>query len=521
MKYLIAIIAIAIIVIIYSGTGSLWYNQYDDSYIAYRYAVNLAEGKGLVFNEGEKADAASSFLFTVMLAGFYRIGIHDLELVSCLLNLLAVGLIAAIVYLSALRLSGNKIGAMAFGLITSLHGFISGWAALGMDTVFFAALMVMWSYWTFIEQRETVSVVLTVLVALTRFEGILAIPFWFIATKPGRKRTAVILGLLTIYYAVRYQYYGTFLPHSYYAKEFMVYYHAQPLNIIYTWGQFALAIPFLAFTGALMDHRVRWLGLYILISGASCLAGPNSDWCRYTVHLLPLMLIAGAPTIRQWYVAAILCAFMIWQGYGSVQWMRNNAKSLAPCQVIRGEIGGWLTKNINGAQWIVSSDIGEIGYHAKDRRFIDLNGLISVDVLEAKRAGSGVDSILTAKKPVYIADTFGIENETLNYNHQEIAKYIEKFDTKFIIGEKFKYNLLIGDATAEELKINIGSAYLPKKSENKEKLAVVRGRDIESGLPRTLKVSETEVREALTPTLLNISSGRLRREEVPPVMMMP
>ena len=67
-----------------------------------------------------------------------------------------------------------------------------------------------------------------------------------------------------------------------------------------------------------------------------------------------------------------------------------------------------------------------------------------------------------------------------------------------------KYNLLIGDATAEDLKINIGSAYLPRKSENKEKLAVVRGRDIESGLPRSLKVSETEIREALSPVISEI-----------------
>jgi hypothetical protein len=66
--------------------------------------VNLASGKGLVYNSGEKADAASSFLYTVILAVCYKVGFHDLEWVSFVLNMIAVGLIAIFIYKSGVKI---------------------------------------------------------------------------------------------------------------------------------------------------------------------------------------------------------------------------------------------------------------------------------------------------------------------------------------------------------------------------------------------------------------------------------
>ena len=58
---------------------------------------------------------------------------------------------------------------------------------------------------------------------------------------------------------------------------------------------------------------------------------------------------------------------------------------------------------------------------------------------------------------------------------------------------KRTYNLTIGDRTAEEIKINIGSAYL----EDTEETYQVRGRDLVTGLPKNITISEREVYEAL------------------------
>lgn len=65
---------------------------------------------------------------------------------------------------------------------------------------------------------------------------------------------------------------------------------------------------------------------------------------------------------------------------------------------------------------------------------------------------------------------------------------------------KLKYSILLGEGTGEEIKINIGSAIDLKK----EEYMVVRGRDLETGLPKSIKVSSSEVREAISPTLQEI-----------------
>jgi rod shape-determining protein MreB len=100
----------------------------------------------------------------------------------------------------------------------------------------------------------------------------------------------------------------------------------------------------------------------------------------------------------------------------------------------------------------------------------------------------------------------------------------DEMDEAIIHFMRTKYNLLIGQATAEDLKISIGSAYLPKKSLKtegyKDKLAVVRGRDIESGLPKSIKVSESEIREALSPVINEIVEAIGETiEEAPPELV--
>jgi len=81
----------------------------------------------------------------------------------------------------------------------------------------------------------------------------------------------------------------------------------------------------------------------------------------------------------------------------------------------------------------------------------------------------------------------------------------DELDEAVITFARLKYGVLIGQPTAENLKISIGSAH-PGKNEE-EKYAVVRGRDLETGLPKSLKISSSEVREALSPVINQIVSA--------------
>lgn len=81
---------------------------------------------------------------------------------------------------------------------------------------------------------------------------------------------------------------------------------------------------------------------------------------------------------------------------------------------------------------------------------------------------------------------------------------------------RMRYSLLLGARSAEEAKIQIGSAF-PQKIEKKH---VVRGRDLETGLPKSVKVNATEIREALIPVLQQIVT-RIEDtlEETPPELV--
>ncbi len=81
---------------------------------------------------------------------------------------------------------------------------------------------------------------------------------------------------------------------------------------------------------------------------------------------------------------------------------------------------------------------------------------------------------------------------------------------------RLKYSLLLGEATAEEVKIAIGNC-LPQKE---EKFFVVRGRDLETGLPKSIKLTGSEVREALAPTVQEIVGNIVDTlEETPPELL--
>jgi rod shape-determining protein MreB len=82
---------------------------------------------------------------------------------------------------------------------------------------------------------------------------------------------------------------------------------------------------------------------------------------------------------------------------------------------------------------------------------------------------------------------------------------------------RLKYSLLIGEQTAEDMKIAVGSAYPVGKSDRQ---TVIRGRDIETGLPKSIRISEPEVREALSPVTHEIIEGISETiEETPPELI--
>jgi rod shape-determining protein MreB len=89
----------------------------------------------------------------------------------------------------------------------------------------------------------------------------------------------------------------------------------------------------------------------------------------------------------------------------------------------------------------------------------------------------------------------------------------DEMDEAILLYLKKTYNLLIGESTAEQIKMKIGSAFPLEEELEME----VKGRDLVVGIPKTLKISSVEIREALNEPVNNIIEAvKQALERTPP-----
>ena len=111
----------------------------------------------------------------------------------------------------------------------------------------------------------------------------------------------------------------------------------------------------------------------------------------------------------------------------------------------------------------------------------------------------------------------------------------DEMDEAIVHYMRLKYNMLLGERTAEDVKITLGNAHAmafgqvqnegdqregEQSKKNQVRYMVIRGRDLESGLPKSLKITSDEVREALMPVLREITAAAADLiEETPPELV--
>jgi rod shape-determining protein MreB len=89
----------------------------------------------------------------------------------------------------------------------------------------------------------------------------------------------------------------------------------------------------------------------------------------------------------------------------------------------------------------------------------------------------------------------------------------DEFDDAIALFVKKEYNLMIGERSAEQIKVTIGNAYLKPKEEYMD----VRGRDLITGLPKNITLSSGEINEALKEPINSIvDSIKYTLEKTPP-----
>ena len=221
----------------------------DDAFISFRYARNLLEGHGLVFNPGEYVEGYSNFLWVLELAAIWGLsGVAPERVAPWLSVAFTAGTIAAMLWwitrLPSLSHRG-LVGWMALGLVCSSATFAVWTSGGGLETrqfTFFVVLAVMCLSLYRDSRRGLLVVSLSLAAAaLTRPEGPLlaALCFgWFVIQRTadtGRLNldwrrliclAAPFVVLVGTHFLWRYAYYGEWLPNTYYAKHVRPWYES-------------------------------------------------------------------------------------------------------------------------------------------------------------------------------------------------------------------------------------------------------------------------------------------------------
>lgn len=175
----------------------------------------------------------------------------------------------------------------------------------------------------------------------------------------------------------------------------------------------------------------------------------------------------------------------------------------------------------------IPSGVTEVERRAVSDATLDA-GAREVHLIEEPMAAAiGANLPVESPEGTFIVDIGGGTSEMaiISYGGIVLGRSIriagDEMDEAIISYVRLKYSLLLGQPTAEEVKIGIGmigSQSLP--AGRQEKVAVVRGRDLETGLPKSIKLASSEIKEALSPIIQEIIGNIVDSlEETPPELV--
>jgi arabinofuranosyltransferase len=265
----------------------------DDAYIQFRYASNLADGHGPVFNRGERVEGASGGSWIAVIALVRAVTGADAARAGRLLSL--VFTVAAVLAAAACgRVIAGTRGAAVAALLWAALPTPALYAATGLETAAFAlALWVLGA--ALAGGRSWPAGAFAALAATLRPEGIVlavgALPFWRRLGRAGRAALACGLAASALIAGARYVYYGLPVPHSAVVKGITaaagistgLAYLAQAA---FEWWPLLLVLPWIArhvrrLLPALVP-AMMWTVLVTLRGG---------DWMPGGRYLLPLAII--------------------------------------------------------------------------------------------------------------------------------------------------------------------------------------------------------------------------------------
>jgi hypothetical protein len=193
---------------------------YEDAFITFRYAENLALGNGFVFNIGEKVLGTTTPLFAMILALLKLLGI-SCEIGSLIINLISEGATTIVIYNILKRYSSGIVTLLAPLLYAFSPSNIS-WAISGMETAFYTAALSL-AFYNLYKGNYHRSLIFASFACIIRIDGVGALGIILIATllyiRKINFRIFVLPALIVLSWELfSYIYFDSLVPNSLYAK---------------------------------------------------------------------------------------------------------------------------------------------------------------------------------------------------------------------------------------------------------------------------------------------------------------
>jgi hypothetical protein len=447
------------------------HNLVDDAYISARYARNLAQGFGLVYNRGpgvERVEGYSNFLWVLVLALGWETGL-SMRFTAQFLGAGFAILTSVILFLWVRQSTGkNWAGLCAAGLAGS-NIYFAVWNVQGLETPLFSLLLIAGLYALSLG-RQRLAIFLALLAALTRPDGALlflsmaVIEFWELRKNfPALLKSAASWLYFLIPYAVyflwRAIYYHSLLPNTFYAKtglgltgmrEAAIYFAGLALKdqgILL----FLAAVVF-GLVSSKKSERSLLTGAFFLPMYYLFIFIAGGDWMpdfRLLVPTFPLiyglgMTLLNLPSGREKSparnrAAAVLAGialaanlfhagkYMVFKSYEKT-WHQRQASFYRPT-------ADWLKRHVWQSQVIAAGDIGYIGYFGDHDRIIDTMGLVD------RRLGRvpGIASLNTDLDYIFEQNPFAIVRLVHRYPDGTELGHNE-FDRKVFLDQRFNKN---------------------------------------------------------------------------------
>ncbi len=314
MKKLIRLLPLFLFLLAFSARMIPGARTIDDSYITFRYAQNILEGEGFVYNPGDPVLGTTTPLYTLIMvvlgsvSGGTQAPFPELAM---LVNALADGLTAVLLYLIGRHFKKDLAG-LGAALAWSIAPYSVTFAIGGLETSVVVLLLIGMSYY-YLKGRVTAAAFLAGLALLTRPDTLLLVGlitldhFIRILRKQAKLRWQELLALLLlplIWYGFATWQFGSPIPHSVQAKLGayrlgpeeglirLLQHYATPFmadrwfGTVFAVGSGLLLYPFLYFVGTRSFFKINTRSLVIMLY----------PWVYFLVFAL------ANPLIFRWYL---------------------------------------------------------------------------------------------------------------------------------------------------------------------------------------------------------------------------